>query len=175
MGPYLRHLTYAAIFPHFAHFTGYVAYLCSEIFRCHRPNSRNSILETLAKFGALISLRFHLAPSPESSILSDTDRIGRGNLRLQDCWAELEKCYEAIGAHVLGNEVGYRANGHFQLLERVEIGDWGNEAMRTLVSSAIGLRIRAEVGHVIEWEGWEKLEFTNERGAPMGMWVRSEQ
>ena len=72
------------MFPHFVHF--------------------GHIVDTVEKFTALMHLRIKLAPDARSTILDDKERIAKGNLRLADCWQELERCYEAVLGRLLDRE-----------------------------------------------------------------------
>ena len=102
LGSWLREFTYTAIFPHFVHF--------------------NHIADTIGGFKALMHLRVKLAPDKESKLLSDDERVSRGNLRLQDCWQELEKCYEALMTRLLSEQ---SANG-LTILQRFTTLDYQN-------------------------------------------------
>ncbi|KAI9711640.1 MAG: hypothetical protein M1828_001900 [Chrysothrix sp. TS-e1954] len=78
----LTHICYRAVFPHDPHLM--------------------KLMQTF-KWPTIRHISLQLAPPPSSSVLNDLDKIGRGNVRLGDCWSEIKKCYELVIDMCLGH------------------------------------------------------------------------
>ena len=115
LAPWLREFTYTSVFPHFVHF--------------------GHIVDTIAEFKALMHLRLKLAPDRKSNLLDDEATVSRGNLRLSDCWQELERCYEAFMGRLLSRG---SASG-LPILERFTSLDYQNEWLQKKLD---GLRVK---------------------------------
>lgn len=112
LGDWLRRFTYTAVFPHFVHFA--------------------AVLDTLSEFRALTELVLQLAPDMKSKLLDDQERIGRGNMRLQDCWSELEQCYSGVATRLLDVQ-----KSPLFMLERFEPRDYKNQFLRELLDNIV--------------------------------------
>ena len=99
----IKSFTYVCVFPHYVHFETTVLKVLHE------------------RFSAVQHLTLQLTPSTRSNILDDTAAINTGNVRLRDCWTEVERCYTSLFRMVLRGS--YNDKDKFPNLETLTLYD----------------------------------------------------